>query len=76
MISRIAANCSGIAANGVNFLSLTFIDFFVNISGFTLEKQEASHKCDGYVEWDKFARKSYEAIHNTSGECTEHNIKP
>lgn len=31
-------------------------------------------KCIGYVEIDKFARKSYEAIHNTKGEWTEHDI--
>ena len=48
-------------------MSLTFIDFFAGIGGFRLGMEEASHKCIGYVEWDKFARKSYEAIHNTRG---------
>ncbi|MCU5651651.1 DNA (cytosine-5-)-methyltransferase [Bacillus cereus] len=60
-------------------MSLTFIDFFAGIGGFRLGMAEASHRCIGYVEWDKFARKSYEAIHNTRGEWTEHdinNIKP
>ncbi|AWC31016.1 DNA (cytosine-5-)-methyltransferase [Bacillus cytotoxicus] len=55
-------------------MSLTFIDFFAGIGGFRLGMEEASHKCIGYVEWDKFARKSYEAIHNTKGEWTEHDI--
>lgn len=36
--------------------------------------EQAGHKCLGYVEWDKFARKSYEAIHNTKGEWTAHDI--
>ncbi|TKH10549.1 DNA (cytosine-5-)-methyltransferase [Bacillus wiedmannii] len=60
-------------------MSLTFIDFFAGIGGFRLGMEEASHRCIGYVEWDKFARKSYESIHNTRGEWTEHdinNIKP
>ncbi|MED1407533.1 DNA cytosine methyltransferase, partial [Bacillus mycoides] len=39
-----------------------------------LGMEQAGHKCLGYVEWDKFARKSYEAIHNTKGEWTEHDI--
>ncbi|MED2935296.1 DNA (cytosine-5-)-methyltransferase [Bacillus wiedmannii] len=60
-------------------MSLTFIDFFAGIGGFRVGMEEASHKCIGYVEWDKFARKSYQAIHNTEGEWTENdinNIKP
>lgn len=36
--------------------------------------EQAGHKCLGYVEIDKFARKSYEAIHNTKGEWTAHDI--
>ncbi|WP_235822816.1 DNA cytosine methyltransferase [Cytobacillus massiliigabonensis] len=34
----------------------------------------AGHECIGYVEIDKFARKSYEAIHDTKGEWTAHDI--
>ena len=30
----------------------------------------ACHECVGYVEIDKFARKSYEAIYDTEGEWT------
>lgn len=36
--------------------------------------EAAGHECVGYVEWDKFARKSYEALHNTKGEWTAHDI--
>lgn len=36
--------------------------------------EAVGHECVGYVEWDKFARKSYEAIHNTEGEWTAHDI--
>ncbi|MEK4697888.1 DNA (cytosine-5-)-methyltransferase [Bacillus sp. FSL M8-0063] len=55
-------------------MSLTFIDLFAGIGGFRLGMEQAGHKCLGYVEWDKFARKSYEAIHNTEGEWTAHDI--
>ncbi|MGN4675188.1 DNA cytosine methyltransferase [Bacillus cereus group sp. MYBK225-1] len=55
-------------------MSLTFIDLFAGIGGFRLGMEQAGHKCLGYVEWDKFARKSYEAIHNTKGEWTAHDI--
>lgn len=36
--------------------------------------EQAGHKCLGYVEIDKSARKSYEAIHNVKGEWTAHDI--
>lgn len=36
--------------------------------------EAAGHECIGYVEIDKFARKSYEAIHDTEGEWTAHDI--
>lgn len=36
--------------------------------------EQAGHKCLGYVEWNEFARKSYEAIHNTKGEWTWNDI--
>ncbi|WP_430384451.1 DNA (cytosine-5-)-methyltransferase [Bacillus toyonensis] len=44
------------------------------MGGFRLGMEQAGHKCLGYVEIDKFARKSYEAIHNTKGEWTAHDI--
>lgn len=36
--------------------------------------EKAGHECVGYVEIDKFARKSYEAIYDTEGEWTAHDI--
>ncbi len=51
-----------------------FLDFFAGIGGFRLGMEQSGHTCAGYVEWDKFARKSYEAIHNTEGEWTAHDI--
>ena len=54
--------------------SLKFLDLFAGIGGFRLGMEAAGHECVGYVEIDKFARKSYEAIHNTEGEWTAHDI--
>lgn len=51
-----------------------FLDLFAGIGGFRLGMEQAGHKCAGYVEIDKFARKSYEAIHDTEGEWTAHDI--
>ncbi|WP_027702304.1 DNA (cytosine-5-)-methyltransferase [Metaclostridioides mangenotii] len=42
---------------------LTFIDFFSGIGGFRLGMEMAGHKCLGHCEIDKFANKSYGAIH-------------
>lgn len=53
---------------------MKFLDLFAGIGGFRLGLEQAGHECVGYVEWDKFARKSYEAIHNTEGEWTAHDI--
>ena len=36
--------------------------------------EQAGHTCVGWVEWDKFARKSYIAIHKPEGEFTEKDI--
>ncbi|MEK3909655.1 DNA cytosine methyltransferase [Oceanobacillus sp. FSL W7-1309] len=53
---------------------MKFLDLFAGIGGFRLGMEQAGHECVGYVEWDKFARKSYEAIHNTEGEWTAYDI--
>lgn len=53
---------------------MKFLDLFSGIGGFRLGMESAGHECVGYVEWDKFARKSYEAIHNIEGEWTGHDI--
>lgn len=53
---------------------MKFLDLFSGIGGFRLGLERAGHECVGYVEWDKYARKSYEAIHNTEGEWTKNDI--
>lgn len=53
---------------------MKFLDLFAGIGGFRLGLERAGHECVGYVEWDKYARKSYEAIHNTEGEWTRNDI--
>src|SRR5699024_4896096 len=51
---------------------MNFLDLFAGIGGFRLGMEQAGHKCIGYVEFDKFARQSYEAMHDTKGEWTKH----
>jgi len=51
-----------------------FIDFFSGIGGFHLGMQQAGHECVGWCEIDKFARQSYEAIHETEGLWTATDI--
>lgn len=53
---------------------MKFLDTFSGIGGFRIGMEAAGHECIGYVEIDKFARKSYEAIHDTKGEWTAHDI--
>ena len=48
---------------------------FAGIGGFRSGLEKAGHQCVGYIEWDKYARKSYQAIYNTEGEYTAHDIK-
>lgn len=54
---------------------MKFIDMFAGIGGFRSGLEKAGHQCVGYVEWDKYARESYQAIYNTKGEYTAHDIK-
>jgi DNA (cytosine-5)-methyltransferase 1 len=54
---------------------IKFLDLFAGIGGFRLGKEQAGHECVGYVEWDKFARKSYQVIHDTEGEWTANDIR-
>lgn len=54
---------------------MKFLDLFAGIGGFRLGMEQAGHQCVGYVEWNKFARQSYQAIFNTEGEFTEHDIR-
>lgn len=53
---------------------MKFIDLFAGIGGFRMGMELAGHECVGYVEIDKFARKSYEIIYDTEGEWTAHDI--
>lgn len=53
---------------------MKFLDLFAGIGGFRLGMERAGHECVGYVEIDKFARKSYQAIHDTEGEWTREDI--
>lgn len=46
---------------------LTFIDMFSGIGGFRSGMEQAGHKCVGWIEWDKYARQSYQAIYDTKG---------
>ena len=54
---------------------MKFLDLFAGIGGFRLGLEQAGHTCVGFVEIDKFARKSYQAIHDTEGEYEGHDIK-
>lgn len=47
---------------------MRFLDLFAGIGGFRFGMERAGHKCVGYCEVDKYARASYQAIHNTEGE--------
>lgn len=42
---------------------MRFIDFFSGIGGFRLGMEMAGHECVGHCEIDKFANKSYVAMH-------------
>jgi len=42
---------------------MTFIDFFAGVGGFTAGLTQAGMNCTGFCEKDKFAVKSYTAIH-------------
>ena len=53
---------------------MNFLDLFAGIGGFRLGMERAGHTCVGYCEIDKFARLSYQAIHNTEGEIDYRDI--
>lgn len=53
---------------------MKFLDLFAGVGGIRLGMEQAGHSCVGWVEWDKFARKSYVAIHKPDGEFTEKDI--
>jgi len=47
---------------------MKFIDFFAGIGGFRLGLEQSGHECVGFCEIDKYAVKSYRAMHDTKGE--------
>lgn len=47
---------------------MKFLDLFAGIGGFRMGLEMAGHQAVGYIEWDKFAKKSYQAIYDTKGE--------
>ena len=53
---------------------MEFLDLFAGIGGIRLGLESQGHKCVGYVEKDKFARQSYQAVHNTENEWTKDDI--
>ena len=53
---------------------MKFLDLFAGIGGFRLGMEQAGHECVGFCEIDKFARNSYKAIHDTTGEIEYHDI--
>lgn len=54
---------------------MKFLDIFAGIGGFRSGMQSAGHECVGFIENDKFARKSYKAIYDTKGEWSAHDIR-
>lgn len=53
---------------------MKFLDLFAGIGGFRFGMESAGHECVGFVEIDKHARKSYQAIHETEGEWAREDI--
>ena len=54
---------------------LKFIDMFAGIGGFRSGMAQAGMKPVGYIEWNKFARKCYQAMYNTEGEFEANDIQ-
>ena len=54
---------------------LTFIDWFAGIGGFRRGMELAGHKCIGFCEYDKFAVKSYVAMHDTDREWFANDVR-
>ncbi|MCT3078260.1 DNA (cytosine-5-)-methyltransferase [Leuconostoc citreum] len=53
---------------------MKFLDLFSGIGGFRLGLERSGHTPVGYVEIDKFARQSYQAMYNTDSEWTAEDI--
>ena len=53
---------------------MKFLDLFSGIGGFRLGLERSGHTPVGYVEIDKFARQSYQAMYDTTDEWTAEDI--
>ena len=58
----------------IGVTEVKFLDLFSGIGGFRLGLQRAGHIPVGWVEIDKFARQSYQAMYDTTGEWTATDI--
>ncbi|PEJ92620.1 DNA cytosine methyltransferase, partial [Bacillus wiedmannii] len=47
---------------------MRFMDFFGGVGMMRIGLEQAGHNCIGYVEWNKHARRTYAAMHDTEGE--------
>ena len=54
---------------------MTFLDFFAGVGGFRCGLEQAGFKCLGFIEKDKFAVKSYRAMHDTKDEFYADDIQ-
>lgn len=60
----------------IKVMGLNFIDLFAGIGGFRVALEQAGHTCLGHCEIDKFANKSYNAMHRPKeGEWFAENIR-
>ena len=53
---------------------MKFLDICSGIGGFRLGFERAGHECVGFIEIDKYARKSYEAMYDTKNEWTAYDV--
>jgi len=56
-------------------VTLRFLDLFAGIGGMRRGLENTGMECVGYVERDKFARLSYEALFQTKGEWSVNDIQ-
>jgi len=54
---------------------MKFLDVFAGIGGFRMGMEMAGHECVGYIENDKYARKSYEEVYDTDGEWSAWDVR-